>query len=139
MSRTSKTGKSREPARPRADVRDAPGIGAGAGAGAGTGQPDIAPLLPPLVARAVAEALAEDLGLVGDVTTASTIEAGTQANAVIRARAGGVVSGPSNQLNAKPGVTSSGDSMFQPSGNATVLLISRRLSSSASGLWSPYR
>ncbi|MCB1519637.1 MAG: carboxylating nicotinate-nucleotide diphosphorylase [Hyphomicrobiaceae bacterium] len=93
MSRTSKTGKSREPARPRADVRDAPGIGAGAGAGAGTGQPDIAPLPPPLVARAVAEALAEDLGLVGDVTTASTIEAGTQANAVIRARAGGVVSG----------------------------------------------
>lgn len=53
----------------------------------------LAPLPATLVRRAVAEALAEDLGLVGDITTNSTIPAESRARAVIAARKAGVVSG----------------------------------------------
>lgn len=51
------------------------------------------PLPPPLVRRAVVEALLEDLGLVGDITTNSTIPADTTARAVIAARKPGIVAG----------------------------------------------
>lgn len=53
----------------------------------------LAPLPATLVRRAVADALAEDLGLVGDITTNSTIPADLRARAVIAARKAGVVSG----------------------------------------------
>lgn len=57
------------------------------------GETAIAPLPRPLVVRAVTEALAEDLGLIGDITTTSTIAAGAHSEAVIRARRDGIVSG----------------------------------------------
>jgi nicotinate-nucleotide pyrophosphorylase (carboxylating) len=53
----------------------------------------LAPLPATLVRRAVADALAEDLGLVGDITTNSTIPADLRARAVIAARKAGIVSG----------------------------------------------
>lgn len=56
-------------------------------------QAAIAPLPPHLVADAIRVALAEDLGLSGDITTASTIPADVTATAVIAARKAGVVSG----------------------------------------------
>lgn len=46
-----------------------------------------------VVDNAVAQALAEDLGLGGDITTAATVPAGTQASGVIAARRPGIVSG----------------------------------------------
>lgn len=53
----------------------------------------IVPLPRPLIVRAVADALAEDLGLIGDVTTAATIGPGVRAEALVRARRDGIVSG----------------------------------------------
>ncbi len=53
----------------------------------------VAPLPPHLIVDAIRIALAEDLGLSGDITTASTIPAHVTASAVIAARKAGVVSG----------------------------------------------
>ncbi len=50
-------------------------------------------LPPPLVEAAVKAALAEDLGRAGDITSAATIPAGARADAVIAARAAGVIAG----------------------------------------------
>lgn len=50
-------------------------------------------LAPDMIARAVAAALAEDLGLVGDITTRATVEAGARATAAIVARKPGVLAG----------------------------------------------
>lgn len=46
-----------------------------------------------VVEKAVAEALAEDLGLSGDITTLSTVPAGTRAGGVIAARKPGTIAG----------------------------------------------
>ncbi len=46
-----------------------------------------------VVDRAVAESLAEDLGLGGDITTTSTVPAGTRSSGVIAARKKGTVAG----------------------------------------------
>jgi len=53
----------------------------------------IPPLDPHMVANAIEAALAEDLGRAGDITTAATIPASAQAEAVIAARKPGVVAG----------------------------------------------
>ena len=53
----------------------------------------IPPLDPHMVANAIEAALAEDLGRAGDITTAATIPASAQAEAVIAARKRGVVAG----------------------------------------------
>ncbi|MBL8642848.1 MAG: carboxylating nicotinate-nucleotide diphosphorylase [Rhodospirillaceae bacterium] len=50
-------------------------------------------LAPHLIDEAVRRALAEDLGDAGDITTAATVPAGTQARAVIAARKPGVIAG----------------------------------------------
>ena len=53
----------------------------------------IPPLDPNMVVGAVEAALAEDLGRAGDITTAATIPASAQAEAVIAARKPGVIAG----------------------------------------------
>lgn len=102
----------------------------------------LAPLPRPLVARAVAEALAEDLGLVGDVTTTATIPADVRAEAVIRTRRDGIVSGgdlaveafhaidPSVSVRieiADGGEASSGRTIARISGNARAILSAERV------------
>ncbi|MGL4395133.1 MAG: carboxylating nicotinate-nucleotide diphosphorylase [Hyphomicrobium sp.] len=52
-----------------------------------------APLAPHLIRAAIETALAEDLGLTGDITTNATVAADARAEAVIAARAPGIVAG----------------------------------------------
>jgi len=58
-----------------------------------TVEPDLHPLPNVIVENAVRAALAEDLGEAGDITSQSTIPAGTRARVVMRAREAGCVAG----------------------------------------------
>ena len=101
-----------------------------------------APLPAPLVAAAISAALAEDLGLLGDITTNSTVAASARSEAVIAARKPGVVSGlqlaeaafrtldPKVHFEiaiADGGTVAPGDVIARIEGNARALLTAERV------------
>lgn len=102
----------------------------------------IAPLPGPIVDRVVKMALEEDLGLVGDITTAATVDADARAEAVIALRAAGVVSGLQlmeaafraldqniqvKLLTSDGCAVSAGNALAQISGSARAMLTAERV------------